>query len=68
MIQLHDLSIVKGKSILTAQAKKTKPSLGYRARSYGEIISLPLWKLNQTRLPKGESLKFFINSITGGIS
>ncbi|MDJ0601284.1 MAG: hypothetical protein QNJ37_20870 [Crocosphaera sp.] len=68
MIQLPDLSLVKEKVILVAQANKGQPSLGYGLGSHGKVISCFLWAFNPTKSQPGKSTKFFINSITGGIS
>ncbi|ACB49453.1 hypothetical protein cce_0101 [Crocosphaera subtropica ATCC 51142] len=68
MIQLPDLSIVKEKLILMTQANKRQASFGYGVGSHGKVISCFLCTYNQTKPKHGQFIKFFINSITGGIS
>ncbi len=68
MIQLPNLSIVKEKLILMAQANKRQVSYGYGVGSHGKVVCCFLCTHNQTLFPYGKLIKFFINSITGGIS
>ncbi len=68
MIQLPNLSIVKEKLILMAQAHQRQVRYGYGLGSHGKVISCFLCTYNQTQSHYGKLIKFFINSITGGIS
>ncbi|MGK7882984.1 MAG: hypothetical protein AB4060_23225 [Crocosphaera sp.] len=68
MMQSSDLSIVKEKVISMAQANKGQLSLAYGLESHSRVVSYFLWTFSQTSPQTGSLSKFFINSITGGIS
>lgn len=68
MIQLPNISIVKEKLILMAQVHQRQVSLSYGVGSHGKVNSCFLCIYNQTHSHYGKLIKFFINSITGGIS
>ncbi|CCQ61866.1 hypothetical protein CWATWH0402_728 [Crocosphaera watsonii WH 0402] len=51
-----------------AQANKGQLSLCYGLRSHSKVVSYSLWTFSQTISQAGDLNKFFINSITGGIS
>ncbi|MCH2245888.1 hypothetical protein WH8501_13950 [Crocosphaera watsonii WH 8501] len=68
MMQSSDLSIVKERVMSMAQANKGQLSLCYGLRSHSKVVSYSLWTFSQTISQAGDLNKFFINSITGGIS
>ena len=68
MMQSSDLSIVKERVMSMAQANKGQLSLGYGFGGHSKVVSYFLWTFSQTSSQTGSLSKFFINSITGGIS
>ncbi len=68
MMQSPDLSIVKEKVISMAQANKGQLSLAYGLGGHSKVVSYCLWTFSRSRSQTGILSKFFINSITGGIS
>ena len=67
MIQLHAISINRGKSILTVRANMAN-SLSCQGMNLLNVFDLVLLRFHVLWLAAVELTKFFFNSITGGIS